>query len=82
MESVNMPTSGLGTNLGTGGFMNPEKIVSGFGIREGMKVADFGSGAGYFTILLGQRVGKDGKVLALDIQESSFDNLKLKTKPF
>ena len=75
-----MPTSGLGTNLGTGGFMNPEKIVSGFGIREGMKVADFGSGAGYFTILLGQRVGADGKVFALDIQESALDNVRVKAK--
>jgi len=75
-----MPTSGLGTNLGTGGFMNPEKIVSGFGIKEGMMIADFGSGAGYFTILLGQRVGKDGKVFALDIQESALDNVRVKAK--
>ncbi|HEY4474647.1 MAG TPA: methyltransferase domain-containing protein [Candidatus Paceibacterota bacterium] len=80
MEPVNMPTSGLGTNLGTGGFMNPEKIVSGFGIKEGMMIADFGSGAGYFTILLGQRVGKDGKVFALDIQESALDNVRVKAK--
>ena len=80
MEPISMPTSGLGTNLGTGCFMNPEKIVSGFGIREGMKVADFGSGAGYFTILLGQRVGADGKVFALDIQESALDNVRVKAK--
>lgn len=80
MEPVNMPTSGLGSNLGTGGFMNPEKIVSGFEIKEGMIIADFGSGAGYFTILLAQRVGIDGKVYALDIQESALDSVRVKAK--
>ncbi len=60
--------------------MSPEKIVSGFGIQEGMVIADFGSGAGYFTILLGQRVGKNGKIYALDIQESALDNVRVKAK--
>ncbi len=60
--------------------MNPDKIVSGFGIQEGMMIADFGSGAGYFTILLAQRVGADGKVFALDIQESALDNVRVKAK--
>ena len=75
-----MPISGLGSHLGTGGFMNPDKIVSGFGIKEGMMIADFGSGAGYFTILLAQRVGADGKVFALDIQESALDNVRVKVR--
>ena len=70
----------LPNSNGTGGFMDPEKIVSGFGIQEGMTVADFGSGAGYFTILLGQRVGLEGKVYALDIQESALDNVRVKAK--
>jgi len=75
-----MPTSGLGTNLGTGGFMNPDKIAGEFGIGSGMVVADFGSGAGYFTILMGQKVGENGKVYALDIQESALDNVRVKAK--
>ena len=81
MQAMNMPGSVLPNSSGTGGFMNPDKIVSGFGIKEGMIVADFGSGAGYFTILLGQRVGRDGKVFALDIQESALDNVRVKAKP-
>jgi len=60
--------------------MNPEKIAAEFGIQDGMIIADFGSGAGYFTILLAQRVGKDGKVFALDIQESALDNVRVKAK--
>src|SRR3989344_3911221 len=80
MEMANMSTSVLPTPKGTGGFMNPEKIVTEFGIQDGMMIADFGSGAGYFTILLAQRVGKDGKVFALDIQESALDNVRVKAK--
>src|SRR3989338_1534227 len=80
MEPVNMSVSGLGSHLGTGGFMNPEKIAAEFGIKEGMMIADFGSGAGYFTILLGQRVGTSGKVSALDIQESALDNVRVKAR--
>src|SRR3989338_6359409 len=65
---------------GSGGFMHPEKIVGEFGIKEGMSIADFGSGAGYFTIILGRMVGEDGKVYALDIQETSLDNVRVKAR--
>lgn len=60
--------------------MNPDKIAGEFGIKPGMMVADFGSGAGYFTILMAQKVGTDGKVVALDIQESALDNVRVKAK--
>ena len=60
--------------------MNPEKIAGEFSVSEGMSVADFGSGAGYFTIILGQMVGESGKVYALDIQETALDNVRVKTK--
>src|SRR3990167_4553293 len=65
---------------GSGGFLHPEKIVSEFGVREGMSVADFGSGAVYFTIILGQMVGESGKVYALDIQETALDNVRVKAR--
>ena len=60
--------------------MQPERIVGEFGIREGMSVADFGSGAGYFTIILGQKVGENGKVYALDVQETALDNVRVKAR--
>lgn len=80
MQAMNMPGSGLPNSGGTGGFMNPDKIAGEFGIVPGMTVADFGSGAGYFTILMGQKVGTNGKVYALDIQESALDNVRVKAK--
>lgn len=66
--------------VGTGGFLNPESITNGFGIREGMKIADFGCGAGYFTILLAQRTGSDGRVYALDVQENALDSVRAKAR--
>lgn len=79
-QATTMPVSGTGNHLGTGGFMNPDFIVDEFGLREGMSVADFGSGAGYFTILIAQRVGKEGRVYALDIMETALDSVREKAK--
>lgn len=73
-----MPISGTGNHLGAGGFLNPELIVNEFGLMSGMTVADFGSGAGYFTIIMGERVGKEGRVYALDIMESALDSVREK----
>ena len=66
--------------IGTGGFLDPQMIVEQFGIKEGMNIVDFGSGAGYFTIILGQMVGESGKVYALDIQETALDNVRVKAR--
>lgn len=41
-----------------------------------MKVADFGAGSGYFTLLLGEKVGPSGQVVALDILESALDTIR------
>ncbi len=60
--------------------MDPGKIMSEFDIQEGMSIADFGCGAGHFTILLGQKVGKDGKVYALDVQESPLESVSARAK--
>ncbi len=60
--------------------MDPERIVVGFGLAEGMHVADFGSGAGYFTILVAKRVGDSGLVTAVDILNSALETLRAKAK--
>lgn len=63
-----------------GNFLNPEQIVAEFGVTEGMRVADFGSGSGHFAILLAQRVGKDGKVAAIDVQESALEAVRARAQ--
>jgi ubiquinone/menaquinone biosynthesis C-methylase UbiE len=47
---------------------NPAKILSPW-IRDGMTVADFGCGPGFFTRAAAGLVGSNGKVIAVDIQE-------------
>ena len=65
---------------GNGGFIDPLKIAAVFGISEGMRVADFGSGSGYFTIILGKMVGQTGIVTAIDIMTAALDTLRGKAK--
>lgn len=80
MQAMAMSNSHTEKPIGTGGFLEPEIIVDKFGIEEGMKIADFGCGAGYFTVLIAERTGPDGKVYALDIQESSLDSVRAKAR--
>jgi precorrin-6B methylase 2 len=51
----------------------PELLMSALQIRAGATVADIGSGTGYFTWRLAQQVGPQGKVYAVDVQQSMLD---------
>ena len=53
--------------IGSGGFMNPDKIVAELNIKSGMIVADFGCGAGYFTIPIAKIIKNSGKIYAIDV---------------
>ena len=62
-----------------GGFMNPDVIVESFGLQPGMKVADFGSGSGYFAILMAKKIGENGVVTAVDIMESALETVRARS---
>ncbi len=47
----------------------PERVIKALKLKTGMKVADLGSGTGYFTFRLAEAVGSSGKVYAVDIDE-------------
>ena len=79
LDSVNFSPLSQAPSL-SGGFLDPGKTVLEFDVKEGMSIADFVCGTGYFTILLGQKVGKDGKVYALDVQEPPLDSVRAKAK--
>jgi putative heme-binding domain-containing protein len=51
----------------------PDTLVQSLEIREGSIVADLGSGSGFFTWRLADKVGPRGKVLAVDVQGSMLD---------
>lgn len=61
-------------------FSQPEKNIEQFAVDPGMKVVDLGSGAGFYTLVLSEFVGKTGKVFAVDVQQDLL--LKLKNEAF
>ena len=60
--------------------MDPETTVAGFGVQPGMKIADFGAGSGYFTILLAKQVGETGVVTAIDVIDSALETIRTQAK--
>jgi arsenite methyltransferase len=57
-------------------WQQPERVISALGIRSGDRVADLGSGSGYFTLRLARAVGPDGKVYAVDVDEEMNEYLR------
>jgi ubiquinone/menaquinone biosynthesis C-methylase UbiE len=50
-------------------FCDPEHIVEQLDLAQGIHVADFGAGAGYFSVATAERIGPAGVVYVLDIQQ-------------
>lgn len=63
-------------------FMSPEHIIesSGFDLHGPLKVADFGSGAGYFTIPVAKKISREGTIYAIDVQEPPLENLRKRAR--
>jgi ubiquinone/menaquinone biosynthesis C-methylase UbiE len=47
----------------------PEKVIDALGLHEGEVVVDLGAGSGYFSFRMAPKVGKTGKVFAVEIQD-------------
>jgi arsenite methyltransferase len=56
----------------------PNEIVASLGIGEGDVIADIGSGGGYFTIAFAGKVGKSGRVYAVDIKPKYLEFVRRK----
>ena len=61
-------------------FLNPQEVVKLLPLKEGMVIADFGCGAGYFSLAMAKVVKPTGKVIALDIWQPSLDALSFRAK--
>ncbi|MBL8849091.1 MAG: class I SAM-dependent methyltransferase [Planctomycetaceae bacterium] len=50
-------------------------LVDSLGLEPGMVVADIGAGSGVISAMIADRIGADGTVLAVDIQQEMLDAL-------
>ncbi len=57
-------------------FSDPEKVLNQIFVAEGMTVADFGAGAGFYTFALARRVGPYGRVFAVDVHPDMLRRIK------
>lgn len=57
-----------------------KEILAACEIRPGMVVADIGAGTGLFTRLFADAVGKEGRVIAVDIAQKFLDHIKAACK--
>ena len=47
----------------------PLEIIEHLNIQDGMVVGDIGSGGGYFTHEFSRKVGREGQVYAIDVNQ-------------
>jgi ubiquinone/menaquinone biosynthesis C-methylase UbiE len=57
-------------------FANPAENILHLGLREGMRVGDFGAGSGHYVFSASALVGSTGRVYAVDVQEDILTRLK------
>ncbi|PYU93485.1 MAG: methyltransferase type 11 [Acidobacteria bacterium] len=55
---------------------HPAIVIDALGLRGGEVVADLGAGSGYFTFLIAAKVGKTGKMLAVEIQDEMLEAIR------
>src|SRR5262245_38985772 len=59
-----------------GSFASPQENILQMGLREGMKVGDFGAGSGHYALAAAHIVGETGRVYAIDVQEDVLAHIR------
>lgn len=57
-------------------FLNPSAAIQAAKLQEGMHVADFGAGSGFFTRASARAVGEEGRVWAVDVHRDLLPRIK------
>jgi len=57
-----------------------KEIVAACQLKPGLTVADIGAGTGLFTRMFSDAVGKDGRVIAVDISQKFLDHIQKTTR--
>ena len=57
-------------------WQRPNEVMDALGVRPGSHVADVGCGHGYFVLHLARRVGMEGVVYGVDVDEDALKKLR------
>lgn len=57
-------------------WQRPTEVFDAMGVKPGHRVADIGSGSGYFSFRLAARVGAEGKVYAVDVDQEAINKVR------
>jgi len=61
--------------FGRDGWQKPDEVIAALALRPGDRVADIGSGSGYFSFRLARAVGASGRVYAVDVDRAMNEDL-------
>jgi ubiquinone/menaquinone biosynthesis C-methylase UbiE len=61
-------------------WQRPAEVMDAMGAAAGSVVADIGAGRGYFTFRLAERVGPQGKVYAVEIEDNLLEQIRSRAK--
>ncbi len=61
-------------------FTDPSRLINQLEISPGSVAADFGCGAGFFSIPLAQAVGENGTIYSLDVLPAALEAVESKAK--
>lgn len=61
-------------------FIVPEAIVENLDFENGMKVANFGCGTGYFAVPIAKKIRPDGIVYALDVRREKLEVIESRAR--
>lgn len=61
-------------------FARRKEIIEACAIKPGETIADIGAGTGLFTRLFSQAVGKEGRVIAVDISQKFLDSIRERSR--
>lgn len=59
---------------------DPEAIIQGAGVQSGQTVLEVGCGRGFFTVPLGETLGQEGRLYALDVTQVAVDYVTQKVE--
>jgi arsenite methyltransferase len=58
----------------------PDEVLNALDLQQGQKIADIGSGGGYFALRFAEIVGAEGRVFAVDTDQNFLDFIQNSAK--